>query len=258
MKTLSIIIPVFNEEKRLTKTFKALSKGFNFNGVKLEKIIFVDDGSVDKTIKKIKNQKLKLENSTETKVEIYSYKPNKGKGYAIKVGMLVSKSDYTLFFDADIPTPISEFKKFLPFIEKGVPVIIGTRKNGEPTVVVPQPFYRQVLGRGFTLLSNLLLNTWVTDFTCGFKVFSKDAKEAIFNRSFVNGWAYDAEILFLAQKLGFEVAEKAVLWSDDHQSKVRLIKDLPQSIIDLIKIRIYHSQFTLPLSKNPVFAIQVS
>ncbi len=258
MKTLSIVIPVYNEEKRISKTLKTLSKGFKFAGVRLEKVIFVDDGSTDGTIEKIRSQTSNLEKILKSKIEIYSYRPNKGKGYAIKTGMLVSDSDYTLFFDADIPTPLTEFEKFLPLIKEEIPVIIGTRKNGEPTVIYPQPLYRQILGRGFTILSNLILNTWVTDFTCGFKTISREAKNAIFNQSVINGWGYDAEVLFLAQKQNFEIAEKAVLWRDDRQSKVKLVKDLPQALVDLFRIRIVHSKPNFFFNKNLVLATQVS
>ena len=258
MKTLSIVIPVYNEEKRLNKTFKALSEGFSFTGIRLEKLIFVNDGSSDETLEKIKNYQGKLGKKLKAKVEIYSYQPNKGKGHAIKTGMLISDSDYTLCFDADIATPLSEFKKFLPLIRKNTPVIIGTRKNGESTVTSPQPLYRQLLGRGFTYLANLILNTWATDFTCGFKAFSREAKEAIFNQSIIDGWGYDAEILFLAKKQGFRVIERAVLWQDDRQSRVKLYKDLPLSFLELLKIRVYHSKHAPKPSRKVVFATQIS
>ncbi len=246
MKTLSFVIPVYNEEKRIGKTIKALQKGFNFNGLKLKEVIFVDDGSTDQTKFTLEKAVFDLRKSLKAEIKIISYKKNKGKGFAVKTGMLASSADYTLLFDADMATPLNELSKFLPLIEKRVPVIIGTRKNGESTVKKPQPLYRQILGRGFTLLSNLTLNTWVTDFTCGFKAFSKEAKGEIFSKSTINRWGYDAEILFLAKKFGFEIQEKAVFWYDDKDSRVNLLKDLPQTFGELIKIRINH--FQLPVS----------
>jgi len=237
MKTLTFVIPVYNEEKRLEKTFKALLKGVFFAGISLEKIIFVDDGSTDKTMSQIKKHKSRIQKKTKAKIKIINYKGNKGKGYAVKKGMLTSKSDYTLLFDADMSTPITEFKKFIPFIKKNIPVIIGTRKNGESTVVKPQPLYRQILGRGFTLLSNLILNTKVTDFTCGFKAFSKIAKNEIFTYSKIKRWGYDAEIIYLATKTGLEIQEKAVKWSDDKRSKVNVLRDIFESFKELIEIR---------------------
>ncbi len=237
-KTLTFVIPVYNEETRLSKTFKALLKGISFAGIKLEKIIFVDDGSIDNTLEQIKKHKSQIQKKTKAGIKIISYKGNKGKGYAVKKGMLASNSAYTLLFDADMSTPITEFKKFLPYMRKNVPVIIGTRKNGESTVIRPQPLYRQLLGRGFTLLSNLILNTKVTDFTCGFKAFSKIAKNEIFSYSRIKRWGYDSEIIFLATKMGLEIKEKAVKWSDVKKSKVNVFHDVFGSFKELIEIRI--------------------
>ncbi len=251
MKTISFVIPVYNEEKRINKTIKTLLKGFSFNGLKLEKIIFVDDGSTDNTISIIKKQKSKIEKKTKTELTIISYKKNCGKGYAVKKGMLASKSDYTLMFDADMSTDIKELKKFLPFIKKNIDVIIGTRKNGESTVIKHQPIYRELLGKGFTLLSNIILNTWVTDFTCGFKAFSKNAKDRIFTKTIIDRWAYDAEILYLAKKINLTIQEKSVIWENDERTKVNLIKDLPKTLLDLIRIRLHDYNLLISLAKKP-------
>ena len=151
MKTLSFVIPVYNEENRIGKTLKAIMGGVSFSGLKLEKVIFVDDGSKDNTEFKIQSLKLKIERRLKTRIKIISYKKNRGKGYAIKKGMLASKSDYTLMFDADMSTSITELKKFLPFMKKEVDVIIGTRKNGQSTVTKHQPLYRELLGRGLVI-----------------------------------------------------------------------------------------------------------
>lgn len=251
MVTLSFVIPVYNEEKRIGKTLEALDKELIFDGVKLEKVYFVDDGSKDRTVKKIQNwidrkaKKPVKANKTKTGVEyeIISYPDNRGKGYAVKQGMKASASDYTLFFDADMSTPIEELHKFVPLMKKGVDVIIGTRKNGHSTVIKHQPHYRELLGRGFTLLSNIILNTWVTDFTCGFKAFNKDAKEKVFEQAVIDRWSYDAEIVYIANKLGYEIKEVAVVWSNDAQSKVNLLNDIPTTLFDLLKIR-FSSSYT--------------
>lgn len=251
MKTLSFVIPVYNEEKRIGKTIKALLGGFSFAGLKLEKVIFVDDGSKDETKSKIKNQKSKIEKKLKAKIKIISYSKNRGKGYAIKKGMLASKSDYTLMFDADMSTKIKELKKFMPYINKDVDIIIGTRKNGHSTVVKHQPLYRELLGHGFTLLSNIILDTWVTDFTCGFKAFSKEAKNRIFENTLIDRWSYDAEIIYLAKKMNLTIQEKAVVWKNDPGTKVNLMKDLPETLTDLIKIRLYDYNLLISFSKEP-------
>lgn len=238
MKTLSIVIPVYNEEERLDNTFRALRELRFPRGLKLEKIIFVDDGSSDTSVAKIKNQISNIKNNLYKYVKIISYPENKGKGYAVSQGMKASKSDYTLFCDADMSTHINEIRKFMPYIRRNMQVIIGTRKNGHSTVVRHQPAVRELFGRIFTYLSSIILNTWVTDFTCGFKAYSYDAKNVLFPLMKMNRWSFDAELLFLGRINGFEYKEVPVVWSDDRRSKVRLWRDVPLSFFDLLHIRL--------------------
>jgi glycosyltransferase involved in cell wall biosynthesis len=180
-----------------------------------------------------------LTKSTGAEVQIVGYNQNMGKGHAIKRGMANSNSDYTLFFDADMATPLSELEKFVPLMKQYKPVIIGTRKNGESTVVDHQPRFREILGKAYTLLSQIILNTWVTDFTCGFKAFSREARIDVFTKSRINRWGYDSEILYLARKLGYNITERAVIWSDDKNTKVRLSQAVFTSFLELLKIRLY-------------------
>lgn len=238
-KTISFVIPVYNEEKRLIKTFTALVNADIPHSLILEKIIFVNDGSSDSTLEMLNKFSSEVEKGTEAEVEIVYYEKNRGKGYAIRTGMTRSNSDYTLFFDADMATPLSELERFVPFMKAGRPVIIGTRKNGESTVVDHQPRFRELLGRVYTLFSQLILNTWVTDFTCGFKAFSREARIDIFSRGKIDRWGYDSEILFLARKLGYTVFEKAVVWSDDRDTKVKLSSAVFTSLAELFRIRLY-------------------
>lgn len=236
MKTISFVIPIYNEEKRIAKTFLALKKFVAPQGIKLSEVIFVDDGSKDKTKLLVRNTKVALEKKLKAKVKLISYPKNQGKGYAVKQGMLASNADYSLFFDADMSTPLSEFEKFMPFIKRGTDAIIGTRKNGQSTVLIHQPKIRELLGKGFTLITQKILGLSVTDFTCGFKAFSKNSKIQIFKRCTIKRWGYDAEIIFLAQKYNFSIAEKAVIWSNDKNTKVNLFKAVPQTFIELFLI----------------------
>ncbi len=241
MKTLTIVIPVYNEEKRLSKTFTALESLKLSRGFRLESILFVNDGSQDNTKRYITLSKKRLEKILSTSIKILNLKTNSGKGAAVRIGMLASTADYTLIFDADVSTPLAELSKFFPYMRKNTDLIIGTRKNGHSTVVVHQPLYREVLGKGFTFLTNTILNTKVTDFTCGFKAISRSAKQTIFSQSIIDRWAYDAEIVFLGCKYGFTLVEVPVVWINDKRSKVRLHKDLPQTLVDLAKIKLSHS-----------------
>lgn len=236
MKTISIIIPVFNEEKRLPKTFKALRELRLPRGLKLEEIIFVDDGSNDKTFGMIGE----FRRTNTLPVVIISYKANKGKGHAVKRGASEAKGDFILIFDADLSTQFSELKKFMKYVKNGENVIIGTRKNGHSTVIKHQGKIREFLGRGFTLFTQRALSMKVTDFTCGFKLFSKKAYKKIFRSSQINGWGYDAEIIFLANKYGYKIREVAVVWSNDNATKVVLYKAVPRSIYEILKIVVIH------------------
>jgi dolichyl-phosphate beta-glucosyltransferase len=237
-KTLSLIIPVYNESARLGKTFGALTKADIPWGIfKLEEIIFVNDGSKDNTRAIIKAERPQLEKITGAKVRLISYKKNRGKGYAVKTGMLASHSDYALMMDADMSTPMTELARFQYSARKNRPVIIGTRKSKVVRVEKEQPWLRRNMGRVFTLLSQLMLNTWVTDFTCGFKMFNAQATRQVFSRSLIERWGYDSEILFLAKNLGYPIKEVSVRWRNDERSRVSLIKDACRSLVELGQIR---------------------
>ncbi|MFA5025705.1 MAG: glycosyltransferase [Candidatus Shapirobacteria bacterium] len=232
--TIDIIIPVYNESKRLKLTVQALNSFVPPRGIKVNKIIFVNDGSTDNTLQKLKNARLKFSK------KILSYSHNQGKGTAIKLGFLNATADYALFMDADMSTPISEFKKLLPFVRQKIPVIIGTRKNGHSTVTVHQPWIREHLGKVFTLISQLVLNTWVTDFTCGFKAFSRPAYTTISPLMTINRWGFDSEIIFLAKIFNFPIQEKSLVWANDPATKVNLLKDIYRSFKELLQIRLNH------------------
>ncbi len=231
MITIDFLIPVYNEEQRLGLTFHALSRFVAPRGIKLNKIIFVNDGSHDNTLKILKSTKIKY------KKEVISYAKNRGKGYAIKQGLLKSSADYVLFFDADMSTPLTELKKFLPFFQDEYGLVIGTRKNGQSTVISHQPILRESLGKIFTLLSQLILNTWVTDFTCGFKALRHDVAQAIGSRIQINRWGFDSEIIFIARVFGFSMHEQAVVWSNEPNTKVNLLRDAIRSFKELLTIR---------------------
>lgn len=232
IKILSIVFPVFNEELRLKKTFEAIElfkKPDIFSDVE---IIFVDDGSSDKTLELIKNYKCSYP------VFVKNYNKNRGKGFAVKTGMLASRGDYILMLDVDMSTPFSEFKKFYSPIENGCHIIIGSRKINGSSVIKYQPFFRELMGKCFTFLAKIITGNNISDFTCGFKCFSKKSAMEIFSKTKIERWSYDAEILFLAKKFGFKICEVGIAWENDEHTKVRLGIDTLQSFWDLIKIRL--------------------
>ena len=242
--TIALVIPVYNEQARLSRTFSTINSWHIPTGFKLTKIIFVNDGSTDKSLELIRSSHLKYPK------QIISYRTNRGKGHAVKRGMLASTSDYTLLVDADMSSPLDEFMKFIPLINKGFEIVIGTRKNGHSTVVRHQSLLRENMGKVFTLLSQIVLCVDVTDFTCGFKLFSRNAKNKIFKRSHITRWGYDSEILFLANKLGLSLTEKAVIWANQKGSKVNLIKDTLISLKELVQIRTNYFNGVYKVNQN--------
>lgn len=258
MKTLSIIIPVFNEEKRLNTTFTQLLGRWIPAGVKLQSVIFVNDGSEDSTLSLLKREKRRLQSQLHCTVVILTYTQNRGKGYAIRKGMQESHSDYSLLCDADMSTPLSEIKKCAALMKKNSPVIIGTRKNGHSTVTIHQPYFREKMGKVFTFIAQVSLGTSVTDFTCGFKLFSENAREAIFSRALINRWGYDAELLFLATRLDFAISEVALSWAHDAGTKVHILRDALSSLSELAQIRLNALAGMYRLSDSSVSARMIT
>lgn len=226
---LSIIVPVYNEEKRLTRGIAEILRFIDEQTFRVE-LIVVNDGSTDATLKLLKKLK-------HPSLRIISYEENQGKGYAVREGMNNAKGDFRLFMDVDLSTPIEELQKFLPYF-KNFDVIIGSRRTKDSAILVHQPFLRERLGSVFTWLSSILLGVRVSDFTCGFKCFSRKAAGKLFSLQCLHGWGFDSEIIFLAHKKGFLIKEAPVTWSNDSETRVVLIKDVFLSLIDLTKIRV--------------------
>lgn len=225
---LSIIVPVYNEKKRLARGITQILRFINKQSFRVE-LIIVNDGSTDATIKLLKKLK-------HPSLRLISYDKNQGKGYAVKEGMKNAQGAWRIFMDVDLSTPIEEFQKFLPYF-KNFEVIISSRRTKDSVVLVHQPFFREWLGSVFTWLSSTFLGVKISDFTCGFKCFSEKAAGELFSLQRLHGWGFDSEIMFLAQKKGFLIKEVSVIWSNNSQTRVVLIKDIFLSLMDLIKIR---------------------
>lgn len=242
---------MYNEAERITLSTEQIKRGIKSKTLKLTEVVFVDDGSTDKTLARIRRYSRELKSELGITVKIISYKENRGKGYALRQGMLTASADYVLLADVDMSTPLTELSKLDPYIQLGEEVIIGTRKNGESTVMVAQPRYRQIMGKAFTKMTQLFLNVYVTDFTCGFKLLSNNAVKAIFTMSKIDRWGYDAEIMFLAQKYGYFIREKALLWYNDDRTNVRVLGAVVQTLKELIQIRFndIRGVYSIPLER---------
>ncbi len=230
---LSVIIPAYNEEKRLPKTLEEIDKYLRKQDYDYE-ILVVNDGSKDKTVEIAKGLISKIKNLIVT-----GYKKNRGKGYAVRFGMLEAKGDYRLFTDADNSTSIDHVEKIWPEFKKGFDVIIGSRDIKGAVLDPPQPWIRKlILGEGFKLYRKIIIGLrGIEDTQCGFKCFTKKATEKIFQKCRINRFAFDPEILVIAKKLGYEIKEIPIYWKNDPESKVKF-KSIIKMALDLIKIRL--------------------
>lgn len=226
---LSVVIPVYNESQRLQGLDKIISY-LKKQEYKSE-LILVNDGSSDNTLKKIK------ELAKGKKFKIISYDKNRGKGFAVRTGFQNATGKYHLFMDIDLSTPIEEFEKFIPFLEK-FDIVIATRKKKGAKLNTRQPKLREGLGRYFTLLSQKALGLHISDFTCGFKCFSSKASEQIFSRLTINRWSFDCETMYIAKKRGLTVKEVAVTWTNNPHTRVKFPQAIFNSLAELIKIRL--------------------
>lgn len=234
---ISIIIPAFNEEKNIRKgVLDEVAKYLKKADFKWE-VILVDDGSSDNTLELIKKF-----TKTHKGFRVLP-QPHRGKGGTVIAGMLAAKGDWRIFIDFDQATPISEIKKFLPKFEEGYDVVIGTRSGREGA-----PLIRKLMAYGFMLLRGLVLRLPYKDTQCGFKGFSSRAAEKIFSnlkrykdKPMAPGASvtvgFDLEVLYLARKLKFKVAQVPVVWRHKDTERIDPIKDSVRGLIDLFRVR---------------------
>jgi dolichyl-phosphate beta-glucosyltransferase len=228
---ISIIIPVFNEEKRIPKSFEAIAN-FTKSYSEETEVLLVDDGSWDLTVKTAESFKNKMN------LKIVSHKTNMGKGAAIRTGVGAASGEKILFTDIDLSVPITLLDSFNQAFSEDVDIVIGSREHPESKIEVKQFWLREMAGYSFTVLTNAVLQVGATDFTCGFKMFRREAARKIFSKQLIKRWAFDAETLFLAKKYGFEVKEVPVIWKHSEGSKVRFPQDLIDSFFGLLQIRL--------------------
>jgi len=233
---ITIVIPAYNEEKRIIPTLKYIAAYFSKKATPYE-IIVVDDGSADDTVKAVCSLKTRY-----PQISVFSLEKNSGKGRAVREGMLKGRGDFILFMDADSSTSIEEFEKFMPLVCQNKDILMGTRKSRGARIIERQPFVREFFGKGFTWFSNIMTGAHVSDFTCGFKCFSRKAVNDIFKKALIDDWSFDAEILFLAKRTGYEITEVPVVWKNDRATKVRLLHDILHSLKGLFRIRLYASK----------------
>jgi dolichyl-phosphate beta-glucosyltransferase len=230
---LSLIIPAYNEEKLIGKNLSKISAILDKSPYTWE-IVVIDDGSSDATSRIVESLK-------RAEIKLVKLDKNQGKGAALKAGFLAAKGDYRIFSDADLSVDIETISPFMQKL-KTFDVVIASRRVEGSIIEKHQPWLRENMGRVFTLLTQILTGSKVVDFTCGFKGFTGASAKKIFAKSLISRWAYDAELVFLAEKYGYKVCEYPVTWVNRKDTRVRLSKVVCESLRDLIRIRIFNMQ----------------
>ena len=228
---LSIIIPAYNEERRISNTVDEFIKYLTRQDYTYE-IIIVDDGSTDNT------QDLLINYSTRYSfIKIIRNAKNIGKGYSVKRGMEEAKGEYILFSDADIAVSPEHIYLIIKELKKGVDIVIGSRAAEGAEIEAPQPKLRESFGRLFNSIVKRFIIHGFLDTQCGFKGFKADAAKTICKEQTLCGYCFDIEILLIAQKNGYTIKEAPVIWNDKEGSKLS-IADAPNILMELVKLKI--------------------
>jgi glycosyltransferase involved in cell wall biosynthesis len=230
MIDLSIVVPAYNEEHRIPPTLERLHRFLETQPLRYE-IVVVDDGSKDDTCGVVERCGL-------SNVRLVRQTPNKGKGAAVRLGMLEAKGQIRVMCDADGSMPPEQLPKLLaPIIGCQASIAIGSRYADGAKTDVKQPFYRVLWSRLANRVIQRSLVPGVRDTQCGFKAFTAEAARDLFRVARIDGWAFDLEVLALAKRRGFDIAEVGVEWKDDNRSRVSPIKDMVNVCREALTIR---------------------
>lgn len=227
----SVVVPAYNEEDRLEPTVREAAEYFRARRVAAE-IIVVDDGSRDATSALV--QRLSAEYD---EVRLIRLARNRGKGHAVRSGVVNAEGRYVLFADADGSTPMAEIERLDAAIQAGADVAIGSREVGGDGVRVRARLYRRLIGRAFHTLVAALTVRGIRDTQCGFKLLRADVAQELFSRMRMEGFSFDVELLMMAQRRGHCIAEVPVNWTHRSGSRVSLVADSARMARDLFVIR---------------------
>lgn len=228
---VSVIIPAYNEAERLPSTLQDLNDFFRMRGYSWQ-IIVVDDGSEDNTSKIVESLSRSFATLTLIRLE-----ENRGKGYAVRHGVGAADGKYIIFMDADGSTPIEEIDRLKASIDDGIDIAIGSRAMKSKYTKVKALWHRKLLGRIYNSIVNLLILPGIEDTQCGFKMFKVQVAKDLFSRVTADRFSFDVELLFLARRLGYSIAEIPVNWTNVPGSKVHLVRDSLRMLWDILRFR---------------------
>ena len=225
---LSIVVPAYNEARRIRSTLEKLCHFKELEPYSIEMMV-VDDGSTDQTVGTV---------SEFPGIRLVRNDRNHGKGFTVRHGVLEARGEFILFTDADLSTPIEEGDGLLSALQiSGADAAVGSRALKRELIGVHQPLFRDLAGRFFNLLVRAFTGLRLHDTQCGFKLFNRGSTRRAFELMRVEGFGFDPELLFLIERTGGRVVEVPVRWNDDPATKVRFLRDSIRMVLDLIAIR---------------------
>lgn len=237
---LSIIIPAFNEQKRIADTLYAV-KDYLARQAYSSEVIIVDDGSTDYTTEVVKTVDIYgSEIKNQTVSVVMENVKNVGKGFSVARGMLKAQGDIILFTDADLATPIEEVEKLIPYFSEGYDVVIGSRRLAD-SEVEKKPLYRDLMSVGFNAFVQMLTVRGINDTQCGFKAFRREVAYDIARLQRTYRFGFDVEQLYIASKRGYHIKEVPVRWVHQEGSTISPIRDSLAMIADVVRIRRLHA-----------------
>jgi dolichyl-phosphate beta-glucosyltransferase len=228
---MSIVIPAFNEASVIAQTIQIITAYVAEKEWSTE-VLVVDDGSTDDTSRLAQGA-----SPVSLPLHVLRHEGNRGKGFAVRRGVLAARGEIVLVCDADLSAPIEELEKLLPWLERGFAVVIGSRDMPDSALDPPQPLLRRLMARAFRAIRRRFLLPDLCDTQCGFKCFRREAANRIFALQTIDGWMFDCEVLALARRLGYGIKEVGITWRDNRATRVRPIRELWRSLTSIWHIR---------------------
>ncbi len=246
MPELTLILPALNEARCIESSLNACLAFLSGREPDAE-ILVVDDGSTDGTAQIVERM---ISDRTAAppwtggradepgqRLRLLKLGRNLGKGCAVRAGLADASGRYVIFTDADLSTPVEELPRALAALRAGCEVALATRHAPGAHIPIPQPLSRRLAGRAYRTLSRLILRAKVSDLQCGMKGFTAPAARIVARRAKLNGYAFDAEIIILARQHGWRMQEVPIVWRHRENSKIRLLRDGPRMLLDLLRVR---------------------